>query len=185
LKAAVSGKKKPMGVPPPPPDRPTERLRPTAPPPVYEERVIAEPAVDPNVILLRLEDAIEGLRTWLVIVGLIALAALCVAVYALATDDEGDGRGTRASQTGLATDERVTQLEDRIDRISRQVQGLRSEARSNDDTAGLDDRIAALEKSVQSDEGAGDATQAVEQLSGRVDELSKDIEELKSAQPAP
>ena len=148
--------------------------------------MVAAPAVDPNVILLRLEDAIEALRTWLVVVGVLALAALCVAVYALATDDEGDGRGG-GSQTGLASDERVSQLENRIDRISRQVQGLRSDAGSSD-TAEIGDRIEALERRVESLPAGGsgdDATQAVEQLSGRVDELSKDIDELKSAQPAP
>lgn len=176
-----------MAVPPSvPPDRPTEPLRPTRPAaPVVEERVLATPAVDPNVILLRIEDAIEGLRTWLVIVGIVALAALGVAVYALATDDEGDGRG--ASRTGLASDERVTQLENRIDRISRQVQDVRSDA-GNNDTDALGGRIDALEKSVETLSGqasGGDATQAVEQLSGRVDELSKAVDDLKSAQPAP
>ena len=170
-----------MATAPRPPDPPTERIRPTAPPPVVQERVVATPVVDPNVILLRIEDAIEALRTWLVIVGLVAIAALGIAIYALATDDKGDGRGT-TSQTGLATDERVSQLDNRIDRLSRQVQDLRSEAGS-DDTAALDDRIAALEKSAQG--SGGDSTQAVEQLSGRVDEIAKDVEELKSSQPAP
>lgn len=173
-----------MAIPPtPPPDRPTEPLRPARPAPVVEERVVAAPAVDPNVILLRLEDAIEGLRTWLVIVGIVALAALGVAVYALATDDEGDGRGT-GSQTGLASDERVSQLENRIDRISRQVQDLRSDAGS-DDAAKLADRIEALERSAPSQGSGAEAGQAVEQLSERVDGLAEDIEELKSAQAAP
>src|SRR5919107_6433622 len=110
--------------PPPPPDRPTQRLQPTAPPPpppVYEERVVA-PAADPNAILLRLEDAINSLRTGLMVVGVIAVAALGVAIYALMKDDDADG----ASRSGLASDQRVSRLDDRVDRISRQVQSLRS-----------------------------------------------------------
>ena len=172
--------------PPPPPDRPTERLRPSPPPPVVEEYVSTAPAVDPNVILLRLEDAIEGLRTWLVIVGLVAIAAFGIALYSLLTDDEGDGRGT-TSRSGLASDERVTGLENRIDRLSRQVQDLRRDD-GDSDTAAVGDRIEALEQRVESlpEGGSGeDATQAVEQLSGRVDQLADDIEELKSAQATP
>src|ERR671916_2157 len=109
--------------PPPPPDRPTERLQPSPPPrpPVYEERVVA-PAADTSAILLRLEDAISSLRTGLMVVGVLAVAALGVAIYSLMQDDD-TGNGSRS---GLASDERVSELDDRVDRISRQVQGLRS-----------------------------------------------------------
>ncbi len=167
-----------------PPDRPTERLQPQPPPqpprpPVVEERYVA-PAADPNAILLRLEDAVQSLRTGLMIVGVIAVAALGVAIYALMKDnDAGAGSSNDASAA------RVSQLDDRIDRLSRQVQDARSEARGNDDGAELGDRVEALENTVKelADRPApGDATQAVQELSDRIDDVTADVEQLKSAQ---
>ena len=168
-----------MATSPPPDRRPTEALRPA--PPVYEERVVA-PAVDPTVILVRLEDAVGALRTGLTIVGIIAVAALAVAIYGLVTDGSGTRSGSRA---GLASDERVSSLEDRADRLSRQVQALRSSGSTSSagDTA-LADRVAAIERTVKTlaDRPATDATQAVQELSSRIDEVAKDVEALKQAQ---
>ena len=167
-----------------PPDRPTERLQPQPPPrppraPVVEERYVA-PAADPNAILLRLEDAVNSLRTGLMIVGVIAVAALGVAIYALLQDDDG-GSATRGN---AASESRVSQLDDRVDRLSRQVQDARAAAR-NDDTAELGDRVEALEGTVKqlADRPApGDATQAVQELSDRIDDVAADVEQLKTAQ---
>ena len=141
------------------------------------------PAVDPNAVLLRLEDAVNSLRTGLMIVGVIAVAALGVAIYALMQDD-GGGTGSRS---GLATDARVSQLDDRIDRLSRQVQDLRSDASGGGDAAELGDRVEALETTVKelADRPTpGDATQAVEELSERIDDVAADVEQLKTA-PTP
>ncbi|HWC26520.1 MAG TPA: hypothetical protein VG474_08055, partial [Solirubrobacteraceae bacterium] len=114
---------------PPPPDRPTERLQPSPPPrDVYEERV-ATAAVDAGV-LARIEDALSSLRTGRMIVGVLAVAALGVAIYALVDDDERAG-----SRSGLASDERVSDLEDRVDAISRQVQDVRSGDGGDDELA--------------------------------------------------
>jgi len=163
-----------------PPDRPTERLQPQPPPqPVYEERVVS-PAIDVHAVLLRLEDAIQSLRTGLMIVGVIAVAALGVAIYALMQDDGGSG-----SRGGLASDSRVSQLDDRIDRLSRQVQDLRSGGGGNDDTAALGDRVEALEgtvKELADRPTPGDATDAVRELSDRIDDIAADVEQLKTAQ---
>lgn len=146
---------------------------------MVEERYAA-PAADPNAILLRLEDAVSSLRTGLMIVGVIAVAALGVAIYALMKgDDGGAGSGNAAS------DSRVSQLDDRVDRLSRQVQDVRSDVRDGGDTAELGDRVEALEKTVKelADRPApGDATQAVQELSDRIDDVTADVEELKSAQ---
>jgi len=166
-----------------PPDRPTERLQPQPPrQPVVEERYVA-PAADPNAVLLRLEDAVNSLRTGLMTVGVIAVAALGVAIYALMTQEDG-GTGSRS---GLASDSRVSQLDDRIDRLSRQVQDARSDAAGGDDATALGDRVEALEGTVKelADRPApGDATQAVQELSDRIDDIAADVEQLKSA-PAP
>jgi hypothetical protein len=170
-----------------PPDRPTERLPPQPPPqpprqPAVEERYVA-PAADRDAILLRLEDAVNSLRTGLMIVGVIAVAALGVAIYALMQDDDG----APATRGNAASESRVSQLDDRIDRLSRQVQDARSEAR-NDETAGLGDRVEALEGTVKqlADRPApGDATQAVQELSDRIDDVAADVEQLKAAQTPP
>lgn len=164
-----------------PPDRPTERLQPQPPPqPIVEERY-AVPAADPNVVLLRIEDSLASLRTGLMIVGVIAVAALGVAIYALMKEDDA---GTN-SRSGLASDARVSQLDDRIDRLSRQVQAARSDASGGGEAAAVDDRVAALEKTVKTlaDRPApGDATQAVNELSDRIDDVTADVEQLKTAQ---
>jgi len=139
------------------------------------------PAADPSAVLLRLEDAVNSLRTGLMVVGVIAVAALGVAIYALMKED---GAGTN-SRSGLASDARVSQLDDRIDRLSRQVQAARSDASGDDEAAAVDDRVAALEKTVKTlaDRPApGDATQAVDELSDRIDDVTADVEQLKTAQ---
>lgn len=187
---------------PPPPDRPTQPLPrsrpapvaaepplgpapvaaepPLGPAPVVRERV-ATPVVDPTVILLRLEDTIDALRTWLVVVGLVAVAALGVALYAVLDDDTSSSIG---STRGAASDERVTQIETRVDRLSRQVQDLRSGG-SADDTAALANRIDSLEKSVKSQSGqpaTSGTQQAIDELSGRIDDIAGDVRQLKEAQ---
>lgn len=170
-----------MSTTPPPPDRPTERLQPSPPPrQVYEERQVA-PAADPGAVLLRLEDAIGSLRTGLMVVGIIAVAALGVAIYALIKDDDSGG----GSRGGLATDSRVSELDDRIDRISRQVQDLRSAQGGGGDD--VEDRVAAVERTVETlaERPANDPQEAIDELSGRIDDLAQDVEALKGAQPPP
>jgi hypothetical protein len=145
-----------------------------------EERY-AVPAADPNVVLLRLEDSLASLRTGLMIVGVIAVAALGVAIYSLMKNDDT----ASGSRSGLASDSRVSQLDDRIDRLSRQVQAARSAARGADDAAAVGDRVAALEKTVKTlaaRPAPGDATQAVKELSDRIDDVTSDVEQLKAAQ---
>jgi phage shock protein A len=120
------------------------------------------------------------------IVGVIAVAALGVAIYALMKQDDG----TTASNSSAASDARVSQLDDRIDRLSRQVQDVRSQASGggDDGAAASEDRVAALEKTVKTlaDRPApGDATQAVNELSDRIDDVTADVEQLKSAQTTP
>ncbi len=190
-----------MSTTPPPPDRPTEPLRRARPAPgapersvqpaplLAEERVVA-PVVDPNVILLRLEDAIDALRTWLVVVGVVAVAALAVAVYALVSDDTSSTGG--GSGAGLASDERVSQIETRVDRLSRQVQDLRTDGSSGGgDSSALAGRVGDLENTVKGlspgsgSSAAGGTQQAIDELSKRIDDLAGDIEQLKQSGTTP
>lgn len=135
------------------------------------------PPPDPNISLLRLEDSIASLRTGLMIVGVIAVAALGVAIYALLGD---------STQSGAASDGRVAQLEDRVDRLGQQPENPAAGA-GGSDLAALGERVAALERTVKTlaDRPSTDATQAIEQLSGRIDELSRDVEQLKQAETTP
>lgn len=164
-----------------PPDRPTEPLRP-APAPVPRQPVAYEPvppAVDVTAVLVRLEDAITSLRTGLMIVGVIAVAALGVAIYGLMKDDE------TSSGRGGASSSRVATLEDRVDRLSRQVQATRANSNNSGDTEALADRVDALERTVKTIADRpqpGDATAAVRELSDRIDDLAADVEQLKTAQ---
>lgn len=177
----------------PPPEQPTRRLDPTAPPPppaVAYDRVV-EPAVpvaaDASMLIVRLEDAIASLRTWLVIVGLLALIAAGVAVYALTKDD-----GTTASSGNAASDTRVSRLDDRIDRISRQVQSLRVSTRSTSADSGLSQRVDDLAKSVatlrtQSGGAAAapDPTQAITSLDTRLDKVEQQLQTISQNQTTP
>ena len=135
------------------------------------------------MILLRLEDAVRSLRTGLMVVGVIAVAALGVGIYALMKADDD---ATGGSRSGLASDSRVSQLDERIDRISRQVQGLRAAGGGADGDA-VEGRVAALEKTVQTlaDRPSTDPQQAIDQLSGRIDDIAEDVQALQQAQPAP
>ena len=156
------------------------------PAPVIAEERLVTPAVDPNVILLRLEDSIDALRTWLLVVGVLALVALGVAVYAIVSDDDTTADSGSRSRTGLASDARVSQIESRVDRLSRQVQDLRTDAGSGGDASALANRIDQLESTVKSLSGqpaAGGTQGAIDELSGRIDDLAEDVEALKSSQP--
>lgn len=183
--SALLGKTRRMStLPPPPPDRPTEPLRPIRPEPapVVHERVVAPAGVDTTSMLLALEDAVGALRTWLAIVGLIAVAALGVAIYSL-TKDDGN---TSSSRAGLASDERVSRVDDRVDRLSRQVQSLRASrspsSSSGADTSALSDRIDQIEstlKTLAARPAGADSTQAIKDLSERIDTLQGDVDQLK------
>ena len=164
-----------------PPDRPTEPLRPAPAPrqPVAHEPA-PPPAIDVTAVLVRLEDAVNSVRTGLMIVGVIAVAALGVAIYALMKDD-----GSSSSAGGGASSSRVATLEDRVDRLSRQVQDVRSDNNGSDEASALADRTDALERTVKTladRPQPGDATQAVTELSDRIDDLASDVEQLKTAQ---
>jgi outer membrane murein-binding lipoprotein Lpp len=163
---------------------------------VVRERV-AVPAVD-----VALERAVDSLRTWLLIVGVLALAAIGVAIYAVVRADQPGG-----SRRGLATDARVdkisnelkalkagagasspaaatsstTALSARVDQLSSQIQSLRT----GGTPAALGGRVATLESTVKTlaaRPAGSDPTQALSQLSSRVDTLASDVAQLKQSQ---
>jgi outer membrane murein-binding lipoprotein Lpp len=120
-----------------------------------------------------LEDTIASLRTGLMVVGVIAVAALGVAIYALVSG------GTSG---GSQTDERLSQIETRVNSLSRQVENPATSGGAGDPALG--GRVEALERAVKmlAERPATDPTKAIEELSARIDSLSKDIEQLKQTQ---
>jgi polyhydroxyalkanoate synthesis regulator phasin len=170
---------------PPPPDRPTERLQPAPPPPQYE-RVVdprAPVATDATILFTRLEDAISSLRTWLAVIGLVAVAALGLGLYAVLRNDTGTTGAT-------ASADRVARLNDRVDRLSRQVQELRS---ATSGTTALSRRVDALSRQIatlRSSQGADgssstDTTRALQDLNRRVDDLTRQVQQLGGTQTTP
>ena len=168
-----------------PPEPPTRRLDPTAPPPpavAYDH--VAAPAVpvaaDPNLLYVRLEESIASLRTALAFVGILAVLATGLAIYALTRDDGSSG--TR----GGTTSGQVARLNDRVDRLSRQVQSLRAGGTSAAALAprvdSLSRSVSALRSQVRSTPAAPDATQAVNDLSKRIDTLEQRVQDLSQTQ---
>ena len=98
------------------PEEPTRPLPPATPPParVGVEREVAAPVEDPYRTELLL-DQLRSLRSALAIVGLIAVAALAVAVYAVLTRDEVSDAGAGASS------QQVADLDDRVDALEADV----------------------------------------------------------------
>jgi methyl-accepting chemotaxis protein len=171
---------------PPPPDRPTERLQPAPPPPQYE-RVVdprAPVATDATILFTRLEDTISSLRTWIAVIGVLAVAALGLGLYAVVRDT-----GSTGTTRGAASADRVARLNDRVDRLSRQIQQLRS---SSNGTSALSRRVDELSRQVatlRSQGGGGssstDPTQALQDLNRRVDDLTRQVQQLGGTQTTP
>lgn len=165
-------------MPPPsadPPEEPTRPLPPTTPAPVRPvyEREVAAPVEDSyrTEILL---DRLRSLRTALAIVGVIAVAALGVAAYAVLTMEEESDAGGGASR------QRVANLDDRVDALETEVE---DRARTNDvnriadDVQALSVRVDRVAKQAQS-AASSDNSGTDEQARSSIDQLNQSITEL-------
>lgn len=184
-----------MSTPPPPPDRPTEPLEPRAAP-VARERFVdepVEPVADP-LALARFDDALRSLRTAVVLLGLLSVAALGVAVYALLKGQDADRNS--------ASSGRVVRLDDRVDRLSQdlqrtrqstsgnadqsdvnQVQGRLSDKANATDVQRLERTVAKLQTQVTDSKNNDDTTAALDQVDQRLDDISRQVQELRAKQP--
>jgi polyhydroxyalkanoate synthesis regulator phasin len=137
-----------------------------------------EPPVRPGDVAPYVEDErpatladVRGLRRWLAVTAVWAVAATALGVFALieanrAKDDSG-ARTEAAGELGRvqrALNGRIDDLESRVDQLP-----------STDDLTKLDSRIKDLEKTA--DKTATDT----ERLSGRVDDLETRVDQLEQA----
>jgi FtsZ-interacting cell division protein ZipA len=127
-------------------------------------------------------DRLGSLRAWLLVVGVIALAALGVALWALLDNDADREDASRV---------RVERLADRVDRLESQVAETASEgglAAIRDRQAALQRRVQALRVTVEESRAAAqdveeNAAAAVEALQDSVDGLEQRLEAVEQQQP--
>jgi septal ring factor EnvC (AmiA/AmiB activator) len=114
---------------------------------------------------------LRGLRRWLLVAAVWAVAATALGVIALiqANDAKNDNEGRTQSAADLARVQR--DLAGRIDDLKSQVDGLPT----SDDLSKLDNRIKDVEKKV---DGTGSD---IDKLNGRVDDLEQRVDDLESS----
>ena len=109
----------------------------------------------------------KSLRRWLIVAGVWAVAATALAVFALIQANQEDEAGREEARGELGRVQR--QLNDRIDGLEQQVEGLPS----SDDVSNLEDRLAQVE------DDASQASQDVERLGGRLDDVEGRVDQLE------
>lgn len=158
-----------------PPERPEPPTAPLGSP----ARVVE--TTDASLALARFEDAIRSLRSALMLVGLLAVVALGLGIYALLRHDRDPVRYV-GPQRGLATLGDVSRLAGRVNHLDAALAALRSSAKG---TAALSARVGRLEgtvKQLAARQGSTSSAQAVSQLSSRVNKLGSEVAQLQSSQ---
>jgi ubiquinone biosynthesis protein UbiJ len=162
-----------------PPEEPPRRFPPARP--IASERTVVR-TVPEETLWAEVLDRLGSVRTGLVVVAVIALAALGVALWAL-LDDTGD---TDQNASRL----RVERLADRVDRLESQVGEAASEggvAAIRDGQRALQRRVQALEATVEESRAAVQDVQeisaAAEALQVSVEALEERLDALEQQQP--
>lgn len=165
----------------PPEDRPTEPLRPRAP--VAAEPVVARDVVDAGWAA-RLEDQLRSLKSMVALIGVLALAALGLALYDLLRDD---GTGERG-----ASRERVAAIDQRVDRLESKAGGASEESDVTKLSEGLDGKadqseveqlgsdVEELRAAVEAAGSDDSAAQDVAALDERLAALEAEVEQLRA-----
>jgi DNA repair exonuclease SbcCD ATPase subunit len=166
---------------PPDPDEPTRPLPPApdAPPPREYEREVAVTAGDDLVWREEVIDRLNSLRAAVVLLGILAVAALGVALWSLLTqEEESDAR------RGASVD-RVREMEERVEGLERDIERAPSRdalSQLSETVESLDERVGAVEDRVERQGADGGASeQAVEDLQGDVQQLGDAVEQLGDA----
>ena len=195
-----------MSIPPPnDPNDPTRPLPPAQPVPpgvppraIERERVVeqvVEPEFDPRFALASLEDSVRSLRTGMVLLGLVSLAALALAFYALLQAEDNDRTATRDG-TDRPTQAEVESLEDRLERVEGREapdedsvnKALRGKADARDVQQlrqAVDDLQEQSGEAQEQPEPQTDpaVVQAIEDLGSRLDDLEERVEQMEQQAP--
>ena len=159
-----------MGYDPEPPTRRIPPQQPVPPPPHERVRETEYVVEDPNLRDRELHDRIKTLQTALALVGVLAAAALGVALWTLlAEDEEGDGRG--------ASQQRVSRLDDRVERLEDRV----DERATENEVSELREDVEQLQGDVEEAGSQDDATAEVDAVREDVAELEQQVDDLAAA----
>jgi len=141
------------------PEPPTRRLDPERASTIRETEYVEGPTRE------ELLDRLRSLRTALAIVGVLAIAALGVALYSLLSeDDDGDTRQG-------ASPARVSALEDQVDELDNRVDDRATKNSVDELRADQQDLEEQVKQAGSSDDS--------EQLQQSVDQLNDDIQALE------
>ena len=158
---------------PPESDEPTRRLPPTRPaeplPPEREVVREVDPAWTQEIV-----DRLRSLRTAVVLLTLLSLAALGVGVYALLTQEEESDTRRGASV------ERVRDLEERVDAVESEAEDAPSQdavGRLRDQQRDLEERLSDVEEQ-SDDSGVEDVRSDMQQLSDAIEQNGEAIQQL-------
>jgi hypothetical protein len=165
-----------------PPDEPTRRLPPSEPPPprVREREVLAPE--DDGYWLEELRDQIRALKTAAALLGVLAVTALGVALWALLADEDGGGGG-QASRG--ASPERVSNLAERVDDLESRTKNAPGRGDLNDletEQKGLADRLDALEESAGGEQSEGASQESVDAVAQDVQDLQQRLDQVEQQQ---
>ena len=115
-------------------------------------------------------DDLRGLRRWVIVAGVWAVAATAIALIALL-----DTSATQAEKDADAAAERVTKVERTLDGRLDALETRLDELPRSDDVSKLQDRLSRAEKSASdAAESSKDAGQTVGDLEDRVSRLEED-----------
>ena len=169
---------------PPPPGPPPGSERPTAPLRVPARGPLSAVPAEPAVGWSEFRQSLDSLRTALALVGVLAVAGLGLALWALLRPDHDRTvlvRGAVPAQTSGAH-ANLGPLNNRVSRLEGELRGLQSSAGARSgSTASLSGRVDALQRSVSSLQAAAATSSALGALSGRVDKLAGQVSALQSS----
>jgi outer membrane murein-binding lipoprotein Lpp len=138
----------------PPDDQPTRRIPTTPPPPgpPREPDVVTEGPAGARAALL---DELRSLKRTLAFVGVLAIIALGVALWALLDEQDGEsGQG--------ASSERVSRLEDRVDDLEGDVEDAASDNSVSNLRSDVDDLSGQVDELSEQSSDGGDVQDSVD-----------------------
>jgi TolA-binding protein len=131
--------------------------------PASEERILTEEEVPATLAQL------QGLRRWVVVAGVWAVAATAIAVFALVEASKEDEAGREQVTGELGRVQR--QLNDRMDELDQRLDELPTS-----------EQVATLEEGLQKvARDTGRVSNRLEAATGRVDEIEGQVSELEEA----